>query len=397
MQEPVIERPHLDDFEQLMEMMYISYLTEDPRHKRFEQLYPDIWRKEKEALQDCFVIKENGRIVSSANGCPIKVAVGKATIEIGGIGGVATHPEHRKKGYMARILDRIIEHHRAKGLAFSWLSGDRRRYAPWGFERISNTYRFTITQRAPQYEKYLTICSSKIKEDKAEYIDWNIIWSQAEHNPHLSAAGSYILSLKYRRPERTVLYIPQPDASHILLKRLDEKNLLIEGYAGKSTLIGYLIAKKIEKDNITIHADLPLYPNEYCGVFKELMTSYSIIPSGSISILDTEKTLNIFKDHLDLRVRTLGIKGRISIRIGPARSIPEETLLIEANGEEINVSKLSNRSYSVQNTLSFTRNQIAELLFSPLSIGWSYRLDDTAKWFSMLFPLPFYLPPIYYI
>ncbi len=385
-------RLRTEDFSELMEMMVRSYRAINPDHPRFEVLIPDLYRPDEDAMKWCFGIKVDGKIVSTTTGVPIDVNVLGKVIQIGGVSGVATLPEYRGRGYMQTILDRVVRFHREEcGFPFGWLAGDRRRYSLWGYERVAGKYRFTISNRAPEYKKYLEISDKEIKEGNVDEFDWNVIWEQAKRNPQLSACGKEMLKLKYKRLDHKLWIIEGKEDTHTLVRKDNEGNYFIMGYAGIPEVIGYIITKKISQGANTVFADLPIYPNEYCGVFKELMWEYSIVPSGNIAVFDVEKTFNVFKPHFDTRVKTLGLKGKININIGDARSIPEESVTIEADGSELNVSKRG----KAEDGLNLTRLQISEIMFSPLCIGWSYRLEDKDKWFASLFPVPFYFPPVY--
>ncbi|HUV05926.1 MAG TPA: GNAT family N-acetyltransferase [Armatimonadota bacterium] len=63
----------------------------------------------------------DGKLVSALQICEREVRVGSARIRMGGIGNVATHPDHRKKGYSSRLLRDAIAVMREHGMDFSVL------------------------------------------------------------------------------------------------------------------------------------------------------------------------------------------------------------------------------------------------------------------------------------
>ena len=63
---------------------------------------------------------------------PLTGVVGDAEIRIGGIGGVATLPEFRGKGYMSNLMECSIQKMTEDKYSISILWGDRQRYANFG-------------------------------------------------------------------------------------------------------------------------------------------------------------------------------------------------------------------------------------------------------------------------
>ncbi len=62
-----------------------------------------------------------------------RMRIGQATVRCGGIGAVATHADHRKKGFMARTAAHSIERMRARGYALSILFGIDDFYHRFGY------------------------------------------------------------------------------------------------------------------------------------------------------------------------------------------------------------------------------------------------------------------------
>ncbi|NQS89615.1 GNAT family N-acetyltransferase [Patescibacteria group bacterium] len=65
---------------------------------------------------------------------PLTGVVGDAEIRIGGIGGVATLPEFRGKGYMSNLMECSIQKMTEDKYSISILWGDRQRYTNFGKE-----------------------------------------------------------------------------------------------------------------------------------------------------------------------------------------------------------------------------------------------------------------------
>ena len=134
-----------EDFDAFMRFMEHAY-----GHSRefFPRFYGHIYHPTPEACANCYIIKENYRIVSHVGLFPIHIASAGTQLTLGGIGGVATLPEARGKGYMTRLLKHAIDEMRVRGYPVSWLGGDRQRYNSFGWEMAGRAYQLTFTPRS---------------------------------------------------------------------------------------------------------------------------------------------------------------------------------------------------------------------------------------------------------
>lgn len=102
------------------------------------------------SLEEISVRQENGakRVVLSVDGeeasecwiIPLTIRIGAATVRMDGIGGVATKPEHRMKGYASRVLHRAIEEMTAGDAAITMLYGIRNFYHRFGYVTAGPEY-----------------------------------------------------------------------------------------------------------------------------------------------------------------------------------------------------------------------------------------------------------------
>ncbi len=108
----------------------------------FEE-YPQLFNDDN--LGNCRIILEGGKPVSHIGmtlqdatilGCHLRVAC---------IGGVATHPDHRGKGYATRLFEDAGEVAYRDGVDFMMVSGDRSLYRRAGCRRIGLDYETTVT------------------------------------------------------------------------------------------------------------------------------------------------------------------------------------------------------------------------------------------------------------
>ncbi len=140
-----IRTVRVEEFDGFMRFMERAY-----GHSRafFTRFYPHLYRPTPEACANCYVIEEHGQIVSHVGLFPIRVSTAGVRLTLGGIGGVATLPQARGKGYMTRLLHHAIDEMRARGYPVSWLGGDRQRYNAFGWEMAGLAYQLTFSRRS---------------------------------------------------------------------------------------------------------------------------------------------------------------------------------------------------------------------------------------------------------
>lgn len=114
----------------------------------FSEAYCHIYQPGDEYLQCFNVIEKDGKIVSHVGLYPLEVVADGVRITVGGIGGVATLPEERGKGHMAKLLRYVIREMEKRNWPLSWLGGDRQRYGNFGWELAGEKASLYLTERS---------------------------------------------------------------------------------------------------------------------------------------------------------------------------------------------------------------------------------------------------------
>lgn len=125
--------------EEIEELVALLALVFDGGGTFFRRIIEeDPWR----ALGRTFVAEENGRLVANVQVHCRPVRVGRATLTMGGIGHVATHPDFRRRGIAGRLLEEQIAFMRATGYHLSQLyTGINHYYETYGWRTIPLTDR----------------------------------------------------------------------------------------------------------------------------------------------------------------------------------------------------------------------------------------------------------------
>ena len=137
-----LQPPEFEEFMRFMERAY--------GHSKgfFQRAYPHLYQPTPEKCATYYVIEKDGEILSHVGLYPLRIVTAGVELTVGGIGGVATLPAARGRGYMTRLLRHVIGEMRAQAYPLSWLGGDRQRYNAFGWELASSSYQLTFSRRS---------------------------------------------------------------------------------------------------------------------------------------------------------------------------------------------------------------------------------------------------------
>jgi len=93
----------------------------------------------------CWGAFDNDRVVSTLSIVPFEIYFWGRTVSMGGIRGVATPPEFRRRGYAADLLIKALEVQRGEGSVFSFLApSNQGYYGRYGWELGFHSKRYTF-------------------------------------------------------------------------------------------------------------------------------------------------------------------------------------------------------------------------------------------------------------
>ncbi|MDK1031995.1 MAG: GNAT family N-acetyltransferase, partial [Planctomycetia bacterium] len=87
-----------------------------------------------------------------------KIRIGRASMLMGGIGGVNTKVEHRRRGHMRRLMADSVRFMQERGYVFSMLFGIENFYQKFGYEVSLPEYRMTMQTRDAKRAGDLPFC-----------------------------------------------------------------------------------------------------------------------------------------------------------------------------------------------------------------------------------------------
>ncbi len=107
---------------------------QDPEKGGFAALMPEIYGESGNCSENHFLVLEKGRIVAMALVEPVCFVCGKERLSGVGVGTVGVAEEERGRGHMKLLMHTIREWMERERYSFAVLSGQRQRYAYWGYE-----------------------------------------------------------------------------------------------------------------------------------------------------------------------------------------------------------------------------------------------------------------------
>ena len=100
----------------------------------FATLLPKLYGEGGDGSVHHFLLREDGKIVATVLAYPMTMHLGDQTLTVLGVGSVSTHPAARGKGYMKTLMDAVDERAKEIDADFAVLSGQRQRYAYFGYD-----------------------------------------------------------------------------------------------------------------------------------------------------------------------------------------------------------------------------------------------------------------------
>ncbi|WP_436925627.1 GNAT family N-acetyltransferase [Halosimplex amylolyticum] len=329
------------------------------------------------------VIVEDGRIVSHVAAIPQTLSIGPGTIECWGIGGVATDRRYRGNGYMSRLLAFWFDRMDDEGVALSDLSGNRQRYAHFGYELVGNEYRYTFSERSFAGEP--TASDAVAVYDGAS--------AQGETLRDIHEAEPYRV-VRDREASRTVfgqrgletlLWDGDDDPAYLCLTRASRSRTIEEfggSAAGLEALLSHVLAL-YDLNDLTARAP-PWHPLE--PVFARHSRFWTARPHRKFRICDLPALLTAFAPQLETRWRESDRTERGSIGLGVAGSDGDESVRIEYGPGSVSVEGAADDP-----NVELDRTALASLLFGMPAR--SARLREGDRFLETVLPLRFYLWP----
>lgn len=381
----VPEKARAADFNELMDFLERVYAEYGGKEPRFERRAPDLYQATDEAMGDIFILREAGRIVSSAGLFPMRLKLWGRPFTIQGVGGVGTLPEFRGRGFMNQVLSAVNDERQRRGGPFSYLAGYRRRYGVWGYEKAgsvlaANLHRRNLGALAPY--------GFKVSELSFDSIPWSRVTVLRDVSPACGGdAPPEVLKLKYGRPSLRFFMAEREDAA--CFAAISTGEMIVADWMG--SLEGLAdIANAILPDLNSLSVRIPLDGSVRPDLILPLAEERSIGIAGSLAVVDLPAGLRLLCANPALGRQFFdGVSACFVMEAGPN---PEQSARLSVENGVLNVE--SGLSGSGATVIKLSPLKMAALLFGPLKP--SHLLgEDVPSWLDALLPLPVMIPRIY--
>jgi len=381
-----IEWADQDDYQELKDMLLTCFRVHYPEHLPFEVILPDLYQPDERISQN-LILRYNQRIVSCVGLFAIPLSIHGKAVEIGGIGGVATLPDYRGCGYMQQLLDETAAVAYQRGYPFSYLSGDRRRYQPWGYEVIPVTRQLRLSPRGPATASY-RLEGWNFQFQEVGDASWPDLYQQAGQIAHMAVCDSHNLHLKYQRwylGKKILVLAANHNVRGHLLFGSDEG--IIHAWAGATEAVAAATAWLLTRHKDSIRICLPLVDDPFTQVFDS-MQSHVSIESESLAIVNLQRFFEVFQSGFHAKITDFDIHGQVILAINGYRGVPSQAITLQADGQKLQIAPASPDAAQVR----LAGGDAAKLFFSVNAASEILpKLPQSAKWLALLGPVPFYI------
>ncbi len=142
-------RGNKDQYDEYMEL--INHVFSDDNERYFQELLPKLYKPESNPAYNAFVAIEDGKMIAGIGDFPCEMVVCGKSIWGAGIGNVAVHKDHRRRGLMIKLLNDAIDDMVANEIDISFLGGQRQRYNHFSYDVGGATYSFRVESKNIKY------------------------------------------------------------------------------------------------------------------------------------------------------------------------------------------------------------------------------------------------------
>ena len=359
----------------------MSFLEESYNHPEnfFQSYYPQVWKKQTIQYENRYLIKKRNKIVSHVGLFPlIFVMDGKTEVKMGGIGGVATKPDYRGQGLMAKLLKYTIHKMEEKKNCLSILWGSRHRYGHFGWELSGREFEFVITKGTLERLDYLHLIN--IWRYKGNKNDLEKIIQLHKKDPlRIKRTKSEYSQIFKKTHIETWLGKKGHNRSYVVLDT-DKKSIVEFGGNSQIFLETILsILKKMNLEKITIKS--PVYPSELVKTCYRIADDWTVRPFVNIKIINLKETIKSFLPQIKSKWEKLNLTGEYTLIL----KIKETRKIVQLKLDATKNVEITDKMIPGK-ILTLSEKEMVRLLFDSCD-----RANNSDGILNLIFPLDFYI------
>jgi predicted acetyltransferase len=365
------------------EITQLTHFMEDAfGHYRgfFRESYPHLYQNNKECASYAHILKKNNKTVSHVGIYPMQVKCSGIKYSLAGIGGVATSPQERGKGYMSKMMRHAVKIMREQKFSISALNGDRKRYNEFGWELAGAHYNLDFTKRSLQRGQVKGIPAKKVTADEALPV------IKKMHTKRFSSIGQEEYLQKVYKPG---LYFWINDNGYAIGKHTTTQQLDIYELVSLSEKELETICA-IQKDsfNKNVNINISWWENNKLQRLLPGLNNYTLsCGSWMYRIIDIYRLLCETRKYLENKLQNYS-DFNLSLGIADYDQTDQATLIFKNRKLEVLRGKKTN------NYMELSPPAAASIIFRglPYSIPEKYESVLNA-----LFPVPIYIDRLDYV
>jgi GNAT superfamily N-acetyltransferase len=301
--------PTAREYPGFLKFLSHSYGFQDPRW--FENDASYFFGARPRQLGTKWALKSGGQFAAHVGVFPFKALVEGRSLKVAGIGAVATHPDHRGKGLMKRLMEHALKRIEGEGYDLAILWGERDLYAPYGFERALYQRHFTFR------EKILRFFAAPHAVRPARPGDGPRIRALFQSHPYrVERSPDHFASVarKFATPGHPSVWVLESKGqvtAYAMVLRPPAGGLEIPEWGGPWEEVACLWASLFAKTR-TDTLNVTLFPGD--GLFGWALENASdqvmATRSCMVRVFDIGKVLKTFEPQLKRRYAALGVHAR---------------------------------------------------------------------------------------
>jgi len=365
-----IEQARGEDYPEIMDFLLRCFRTIAPDHEPFEDIYPDLYQPTDESMGMNYIIRDGGRIVSLAGIFPLTLRMDQVSLRVAGIGGVATDPAYRGKGYMSSLMGHLKQEVIDRGYPVSWLTGERDRYAHFGWEKAGATLNIVISKLKDISITPWALTQLNLAEDSLDQV------ITARNRALIKGlCDEDTLRRKFSRLHSQVLEARSGNAYAYAV--LNDKDKRLVEWGGDVRGFEALVKRAFHICG-ELRLSLPALYDEFTTRLLSFAQQYEITVDN-MAIFDLRALLLAYEPYL--------------VDIWPQGCLLE--LSIKDDSSSVccmDSGKIVEAKDSTAFRISLDPLRMASFLFGPVRPSILLNLADNSHWLDSVFPLPFHMP-----
>lgn len=369
-------RGNSDQYAEYMELINHVFSSDNERY--FEELLPKLYKPELNPAYNAFVATENGKMIAGIGAFPCEIKICGKTLYGTGIGNVAVHQDHRRRGLMKKLLNDAIDDMVNNEVDFSFLGGQRQRYNYFSYDVGGATYCFHIRSRNIQYvygdESTITYVMDDSELDKND-------------NESLDAIAKLLASHDYYNVrERSNLYdimCSWHSKPHVLKCNGDFVGYyILNGAVTEIDVIDDVYfadaVRTIVKNNGEKDFRIAPFQTSFIKVLEPLADSYNVQANALYTVLCFRRVIEAF---LSLKATYSNLSdGKLTFFVHGRGGDEQFTVTVKDN-------KVSTEVTNDKPDMELTHMQAMNMFFSNVSLVRNNAPSVAMQWF----PLPLWI------